>query len=369
MRKILTTLVISLLVIFSSCSTLEEQNTLLIEKQEVEDGLNFSDQRENLEQVFASLDSLNNTFVGHMSRGYNWRGFWRGVTDEVGGCIGGHYGARAGAAAGTAISGGPGVGTTIGAITGQIIGRAAGSGLASAVYDYLLPDDEQYLEGSMSLCFDMNIKPSEMISNDDTDTGKRDSTIIGVPKPGIGLTSVPDVDYIDIPSVEETNLDMTGYTHNYAMYSINQNKSMYLSNGKVNIDLLYEGLILYYEEVNYPVWTSEVMDSLTINIKNHAMKIGEITLRLHDEEKTYDELIDAHCTYMESLGLEENDILIYRNFSAKILYKCSELTIPEIHLYAMSINSLLKNLDLDIDLKKRLALIAQMAINSSICWK
>lgn len=49
--------------------------------------------------------------------------------------------------------------------------------------------------------------------------------------------------------------------------------------------------------------------------------------------------------------------------------KCALLSEAAVHSYAADLNSVLLNAEISDDLRLKLALLAQQAINSSLCWR
>jgi hypothetical protein len=324
------------MLVYTSCSNDDVPSTTIEQTSKIE-AINNVD----FENFMLSVDSLNATYESPVSRGFLGY-FGKNLADQAGRAGGRFLGRWLGSAIGAAAAN-PAL-ACIGYVGGQYVGGIVGYAAASAAADLLLCSEGQPScpTGDMQLIVDFNIKPSL-------------------------LTPV----YSTSRSTEiDSRCDSIGYYHNYVMVKINQNKNKYLSDGSLNMDLLYNDIIRFFKEVGVYSEPLENNELVKTEIKKSSKDIALLTLQNLQNEGSEEQLVNLQCDYLENKCLvTSEELYIYRNFTLLIAQKCSELSETDIHLYANDLNTLIANSQLSPELKEEVAVSAMTTINSSLCWQ
>lgn len=348
--------------LFSSCSEYEP-NT---ETDVVENFVSMDDvaERVKLDMIFKKLDSLNQTIPTRVSRGGD-KGIYITYADCFGGLCGAKIGERYGGRVGASF--GP-VGAFLGAVAGQLICRELGYKGASALVrkafgcaGYAVGVPSNILTQS-----DCSIKIAYMMTKAEAEYNEMNT-------PNLCL-DIYDPDIPVVPSLPSANLDRyemydsIGYYHNKVMVLINNDTNgIYVQNGRPNINRIYDDMVLYS---NQPKIDSIAhWPDLESDILNIMSDLNNIALDGVAKNASTAELVSAYINYMaDEYGLTENEILIINNFYVKIVEKCASIPITGISDYAVSLNTLLEEMDIADSLRLEMALGAQAIINSSLCW-
>lgn len=370
MKKVLSFLFISTLFLLCSCS---DDTPKLDDRISSTSTIGQYDDKE-LHLVFNLLDSLNSTFVSQSCIGHSSRGFWgkagrifvSKLADQAGKKCGTYAGRWAGAAVGSL--GGPGtacVGYLAGSYLGGTIGYIVVSAAAEAAYD--CAGLAMIAPGHMYLRFNTNINLSCCVFTLDTLSHYSRTYTNDIYKP------IEDV-IISKPTLNMASYltyDSIGFIHNSIMCSINKNQEDYRSiNGEPNVAELYDDVVVCLKNCGYDVEIFEMDATLRDSMIECAKWFGLLAYNgYYKEGMSIDEYIDAQCAYMKNKCLlTDDEISLYRNFDVKIVEKCNELSLDEIDRYADELNSLIIATDVSPELRVEMALAAQAAINSALCW-
>jgi hypothetical protein len=337
MKKFLTLTLICFAFGLTSCSKTEiEQQSIINESY----GHLPNDQ--NLIQFYDKIDSLNSSFVATS----NTRGFFgilgKQLADNAGRYGGQMVGRWLGAAVGTAVAN-PAV-ACIGYVAGQHIGGFIGYAAASALVEAMFYDAgyPSKGEGELKLVTDFTLLPSDYT----------------------GTSTLTRVENID------NRCDSIGYYHNNIMVKINQNISKYIVNGSVDINLLYDDIVLYAQE--YGFYAEPLANEVLVKqaMKDFIKETAQISFANYSAGEGSDKLIENQCIYLKSkCELNDSEVSLYQNFSAKVAQKCSELTAEEIHVYAHELSKILDESSLNNETKFEISMTASTIINSSLCWQ
>lgn len=347
MKKIFSILMLSMLILASSCTETNAPDMPDIKPAEdipsTDDTLPADIYNQELSTVFAALDSLNSTIPDKSSRGFLKR-FGTFLADQVG-------------RAGGTYCGGP-------------LGGKLGCALTSAAAEYFLEKVEsRATPTNWILKYDISIKPSEMRTNSSggDDRLPVDDKKIAIdscgpirPLPG----RAPDLSSADdaIPAYETITVDLLGYQHNNAMCEIMNNRNSYLDNNTLDMDRLTNDLV--------GLMDANSLSLIEINrIQSHAKQIAIITKDSDDFGHTNQDLINTYHTYLQDCRLSNDELHIFTDFTSEIALKCLNQSDDAIHSYAAELNEMLKQLNISEDLKVELAIIAQYTVNSALFWQ
>lgn len=322
--------------LFTSCATEEVPVNPKDNKVDSETITN-----ENFEDFMMSIDSLNATYVSTSSRGFVGS-CGKKLADQGGRMVGRFLGRWLGSAIGAATAN-PAL-ACIGYVGGQQIGGLVGYAAASAAAEMLLSNAgyASIPSGDMELIVDLNIKLSDVYSSD--------------------LKSRSE-------SVEKT-CDSIGYYHNYVMVRVNQNKDKYIVNGALDMELLYDDIILFFKEVGVYSEPLAMCEPLKEEMRKTSMDLALLTLQNLMDSETDNQLMDKQCDYIAHRAFAtEEELKVYRDFTLSVAKKCNELSESDIHRYAKDLNKVIIESDLSQDFKKEIAVSAITTVNSSLCWQ
>lgn len=197
-------------------------------------------------------------------------------------------------------------------------------------------------KGNMRLVADYSIRPSDVIAQS-------------------AITRSTPVDL---------RCDSIGFYHNYVMMRVNQNKDLFLSNGQVDLNSLYDAVIYYFKEVGVfsePLQTDEF---IKYELKQFIYELAMITLQSINNSESASQLMDRHCLYLNQHCMLTNDELsVHRQFVQPVAIKCSELSPDQIHIYAQQLNYIIVNSNLPQEVKEEVAFSAMTTVNSALCWQ
>lgn len=343
MKKYFSIFMVAMLLIMASCS--ESDSPAMADMRSSDNIVNTDDavpyDQSELAAVFAALDSLNATVPNNVSRGF-FRRFGVNIADLVGGAIG-------------ADLGGP---------LGMVLGYSAASAFMEERYERELAENAPGSGACYAFVYDDAIRPSEMCNIDGTIAPIVPVGSLPPLLPGIGRSSVPDLgdNNVDLILENGLNIDRIGYQHNYAMYEITRNMSMYNFSGVLDTDMLFYDITMFMN-------CEEVDGSTKTTLKNCALEIADLGFECYDAGYSDDSLIWIYADYLTNAGLSRDDLAIFIEFTAEIALRCQNFSADEIHAYAVELNSMLKNQTISTELKVKLAIIAQCAVNSALFWQ
>lgn len=295
----------------------------------------------DFDNFMLSVDSLNATYVTSASRGF-WGECGKTLADQAGRAGGRFLGRWLGTAIGAATAN-PAL-ACIGYVGGQYVGGIVGYAAASAAADLLLCSAgyPSASSGNMQLIVDYNIRPSELAEVNPT---SRSAEI-------------------------DSRCDSIGYYHNYVMLRVNQNKTKYISNGSLDMNILYDDIIIFFKEVGVYAEPLANNDLVKAEIKKSSEDLALLTLQNIQNAGTEEQLIDLQCNYLKNRCLvSSEELYVYKDFTLSVAKKCSELSEAEIHRYANDLNVLIAESQLSPELKEEVAMSAMTTINSSLCWQ
>lgn len=303
--------------------------------------------------------------MGHSSRSRFGLKLVSKLADEAGQKCGTIAGRWAGSAIGS--FGGPGtacLGYLAGGYVGGLVGYVGASAIADRIFDcaglsMVLPDEMLFKYNSqinVSVCIAALDTTFYSLCSDDIDKPVDDVIISGP--------------IIEDNAINYLPYDSIGFHHNSIMYSINHNRDTYILNGEPNIEKIYDDIISYLKGGGYDVGAFEI-DATVRNSMIECIKwFGYLAYNEYYKKGiSINEYVDAQCKYMQTTCLLTTDeILLYKNFDVEIVKKCDELSIEEIDNYAIELNNLIMTADVSPELRVDMALAAQAAINSALCW-
>ncbi len=365
----------SLSLLFLSCA--EEPQAKLQSETNYSIGQGTKYDISELDMVYSALDSLNRsvTCKSKSSRSVR-RLFMVKLADQAGRRGGQWIGRATGASIGSL--GGPGT-ACVGYLAGNVIGGFVGDVVSSALVECILDSYGYAIVAPNTMLFkaDYSIQVSSFIERAISDSVymARYTNIM----PLDYVENIGDVDEIDnggtisiLPSMISQYVvvhDSLGYYHNSFMVSVNQNKDMYILNGKPDINRLYDDVLLRLMERGYDI--SVFMNNF--ELRNFMIEMiqtfGELGYRGVAEEMPLNQYVEAQCEYLRSnCRLTDEEISIYKSFDVKIVETCSTLSEDDIYNYSTALNELLDNAEISHELRINLAIGAQAAVNSALCW-
>lgn len=272
-----------------------------------------------MKNLLDSIDALNEKYPANQIRGSFWGGFVVGGADMAGASIGGGIGGWLGGLAGSL--GGP-VGTYLGIVIGQHVGPYICGALAS---------------GAANVLFSSG---ANTIYNND------------------------DYQFVYIVS----NEDSIGYYHNYLMTELNRNKNRYYSaSGSVDYDLMYQDIVNYLHDIGR--YDEALEDSIVKHCIINQVKSICLISEKYFSNPDGDELIEEQCDFLKNqCHLQDAEVNMYRNYSAKLLNKCITLDNSQIECYSHDLNEIISNSDVTQAKKEELSLYADFIINSALYW-
>lgn len=336
MKKLIFISAVISLLFLASCSN--EEPAKLPTEYETNIGATSS---ESFKTFMLSVDSLNNSFKTPATRGF-WGNFGKNLADQAGRAGGRVIGRWLGAMTG-AVTANPAI-ASIGYICGQHIGGIVGYAAASAAADLLLCNagHPSIPKGNMQLVVDYNIRPSEFIAQS---TLTRSSTL-------------------------DLRCDSIGFYHNHVMMRVNQNKDKFISNGQVDIDRLYDAVVLFFQEVGVYSEPLQSDESIKYAIKQFIYKLAMMTLQSINNSESASQLMDRHCSYLyQNCMLTCDELTVHQQFVQPIAIKCSELSQDQIHSYAKELNTIIVNSNMPQEMKEEVAVSAMTTVNSALCWQ
>lgn len=336
MKKLFFISAVISLLFLASCSN-EEPAKLPVEYENNIETTNS----ESFKTFMLSVDSLNNSYTGVTTRGL-WGNLGVSLADAAGRVGGRVLGKWLGASVGAAMAN-PAI-ACIGYLGGQHLGGVVGYAVASAAADLLFCNagHPSIPKGNMQLIADYNIRPSEVIAQS---TITRSSNI-------------------------DMRCDSIGFYHNHVMMRVNQNKDQFISNGKVDMDRLYDAIIYYFIEVGVYSEPLAINNTIKKGIKQLAFDLAHISLS--SIENSYSEalLMDIQCDYLyQHCLIPAEELDIYKEFTLSIASKCRQLSQEQIHSYASYLNTIIVNSNLPQDVKEEVAVSAMTTVNSALCWQ
>lgn len=362
--------IVSFILLFSSCAegpelTLQGDTNYSIQQQPKYDV-------SELNKVYSALDSLNRSITckSNVSRGVR-RMFMVKLADQAGRRGGQWIGRTAGASLGSL--GGPGT-ACVGYLAGNLIGGFVGDVVSSAFVDCLLDCYGYTMVAPNSMLFkaDYGIQVATFIERAMLDSVFMNQNVNIMPLDFV--ENIGDIDGIDNSgTVSNTPMivvhDSLGYYHNSFMVSVNHNKNAYIFNGKPNIDRLYDDVLLRLMESGYDVSQFKNNFELRSLMIEMIQTFGELGFRGVAEDMSLTQYVEDQCVYLQSnCLLTDEEISIYKNFDVKIVETCSTLSEEDIHNYSTELNELLDNAEISHELRVNLAIGAQAALNSALCW-
>ena len=351
----------------SSCVTSQDEP-----KSEFVNEIDVKTQIRNpeLEIIFEAIDSLDKIHQERVSR--NLQGFLVRASDVVGAVCGSRIGGLCGAAAGL-WGGGP-----VGAAIGGFFGSISGSELGYATTSYYVNKAYDCAGYSMvwpSNMYDCNMSISEMfrrkfgnIIDDGPQSIASDSIY-----PGINLLTDlqspgDDEPVFPIDTFSVGQCDSLGYYHNSIMGILSENHYLYESDGGVDANRVIDDVISEMRKHGFEIRADGIPAAARDSLVNLVVDLGVMAMDMIDS--SVEDVLDAQCDYMRTeFSVSDEDLDIHKNFTGKIAVKCASLSEVAVHSYAADLNLRLLNADISDDLRLKLALLAQQAINSSLCWR
>lgn len=325
-----------ILLVVTSCSNEDEPVVASEATTSIESVSNVA-----FDNFMLSVDSLNTAYTFPVSRGF-WGECGKTLADQAGRAGGRVLGRWLGSAIGAAAAN-PAL-ACIGYLGGQYVGGIVGYAAASAAADVLLCSAgyPSTPSGGMKLIVDYNIRPSALINTNPISRG------------------------VEIDS----RCDSIGYYHNYVMVKINQNKDKYISNGNLDMDLLYDDVIRFFKEVGVYSDPLANNDLVKVEMKKTSKDLALLTLQNAQNRESEEQLINLQCDYLKRRCMATpEELSVYKDFTLSVAKKCSELSELEIHRYANDLNSVIFKSQLSPTLKEEVAISAMTTINSSLCWQ
>lgn len=164
--------------------------------------------------------------------------------------------------------------------------------------------------------------------------------------------------------------DSIGFFHNSVMCKISTNEDKYIQEGNVNIDVLYDDIIKYCAEYGYYIEDFEKNQDLKEAIIGMILDYTDMVKLYKEDVISEDEMINMQTEKLVSdFSLNEEETLLLKDFSYKVVVDCAGLTDENVWEYAKALNALIENSSMTDSIKEDVAFSAQMAINSTICWK
>lgn len=362
--------IISFIFLFSSCA--EDPQFKIQGDTDYSVELLSKYNESELTMVYSALDSLNQSLIrkNRVSRGFS-KLFMVRLADQAGRRGGQWIGPRAGAAIGSL--GGPGT-ACVGYLAGDLIGGFLGDVVASAFVDCMLDCHGYTMVAPNAMMFkaDYGIKVAAFIERAMLDSMYMDQNNNIMPLDFIGNTGDNGGTVSNNPSLMISQYalhDSLGYYHNSFMVSVNHNKNTYILNGKPNIDKLYDDVLLSLMASGYDINSFKNDPELRHLMIEMLQSFGELGYRGVAEGMSLEQYVEAQCDYLQSnCLLTDEEISIYKNFDVKVVEACSTLSEEDIHEYSTALNDLLNNAEISHELRINLAIGAQAAVNSALCW-
>lgn len=321
-----------------SCSNDEPTTQPIKPVQPISENELFNlEEKAAIDSFLVSVDSLNATFGISESRGSFKNGAGIYLADAVGHASGGAIGRWVGGALGTLLSGGTPVGTVIGSVVGAKVGPTVCGAVASGVASMWLTQPQPKGRGSII----------KMDSSFEIDT-------------------------------QDELADSVGYYHNYIMTKLYANYDKYhkgiIQNTdpyapQVNVNLIYDDIIKYCKEINFPeisyfedpIVRKDIINGLNTTWSNsYRHNVGQISYDVYLERET--------AVLQTTFDMNTDETYLFKNYSGKIVEKCVQLNRQEIHNYAKSLNTLIWESNMKPKQKQFVAKSTSLTINSSLCW-
>ncbi len=272
-----------------------------------------------MKNLLDSIDALNEKYPSTQIRGSFWGGCAGALADAVG------------------YSAGSGIGSWIGGLVGSLAGPAgtiAGVVIGGHVGPYICG---ALASGAANVLFN--------------------------PGTNVNSNNGPDYQLVYVVS----NEDSIGYYHNYIMTELNKNKDRYYSSDSINYDLMYQDIISFLHDIGR---YDEALEDTVVKRKivNQIRSICLISEKYLSNPQS-DEFINEQCDFLKNqCHLQDAEVNMYRDFSAKILKKCLTLDNSQIECYSQDLNDVISNSNISQAEKEELSLSADLTINSAIYW-
>lgn len=169
-------------------------------------------------------------------------------------------------------------------------------------------------------------------------------------------------------------LDSVGYYHNQYMQMVeNEPFKMAKKKGLVysDVEQRLQRCFDHIEDVYSEGLDMKVMKNLMDQdvIKSYMLDILNEFLKYCNQELTYSQfLVNIQILLADKYKMPENVQIQIKN-GLEIINVCNQLSVEQIYSYSSELNTLINSSNLTIDDKIMFAVNAQIAINSSLCWK
>lgn len=174
----------------------------------------------------------------------------------------------------------------------------------------------------------------------------------------------------NIDQIGSLKEDSLGYYHNYVMAKIIANEDKYFHSDSVNINLLYDDIILYCNECGYDASDYISNNNLKVCLLKYIKELISYSQQYEDGLLEEQDLINKQITLLKKeCSLNEDETKLYKDFAAQTILQCSKMDEQTLDSYSKGLNSVILSSDLSLDQKKMAASSAQIAINSTLCWK
>lgn len=285
------------------------------------------------------FDSLNQTMEESGSRISLGGAVGVAIADEAGRLAGRHVFKYLGASL-CGLSGNPML-AVLGYVGGQYIGGIIGYGAASwvAAQFFSSNNSSSFNKGELMFRYDLTIETSLYYENKSLGQG--------------------------IIAATKCISDSIGYYHNKVMCDLDEERIV--SGGSTSLDRhkSYNDVILGFKKYNIYDENFANCEDMRLVMEDMLFKI--VTISSGNDE---DDLIEAYITFFSTQfeNIPENDIMTFRDFTVPIITHCMGRAESEVNSYAQELNKLIKTSSLETEVKAELAIAAQTAINSALCW-
>lgn len=173
----------------------------------------------------------------------------------------------------------------------------------------------------------------------------------------------------NISQFGEIGEDSLGYIHNYIMARVSAEESKYYKGDTIDVRLLYDDVVLCCIELGLDAAQFQTNRQLKQQIVCLVKGISEISEEYEQGHISVTEFTNRQSSLLQTrCSLNDDELLLFKEFSSKLVFKCSQLTEKELDEYSIKLDSIIKTSDLTMEQKRFVASSGQIAINSALCW-